>query len=177
MNTKIKKKKKFLKLNKMKIQSKYEDSDKCQETGKESTSQQLIFKIEDHLFLSGYQGAKNRCILKEKNIKHIINLTAHKCSNVHEDLVTHSSFSFADHENFNLNDHLDSVIDIIQEKVEAKENVLVHCQKGISRAPSIIMGFLIKKRNFTYEQSLKYVQKKNPKSYPNWGFLVHLQNL
>ena len=171
-------KKRFhLKLNKLKIQGNQEDSDKCQEIGNQSPIKKEIFQIEEHLFLSGYQGAKNLLLLKSQKISHIINLTAHKCSNIHQGLVQYSSFCFADNEKFDLSKHLEPVLEIIRNKILNGQTVLVHCQKGISRAPSVIMAFLIKDRGFSYDKALEFVQKKNPKAYPNFGFLTHLQRM
>ena len=171
-------KKRFhLKLNKLKIQGNQEDSDKCQEIGNQSPRKKEIFQIEKNLFLSGYQGAKNISLLKSQKISHIINLTAHKCPNIHEGMLQYSSFCFADNEKFDLSKHLEPVLEILRLQISKGETVLVHCQKGISRAPSVVMAFLIKDRGYSYEQALNFVQKKNPKAYPNFGFLTHLQRI
>ena len=154
-----------------------EDSDQCKQTGKDSVHKKSIFQIESHLFCSGYHSAQNKSLLQSYNISHIINLTAHKYKNLHEDIVTYSSFSFSDHENFDLTTQLPPVLEILNEKLSEHKNVLVHCQKGISRAPSVIMAFLIKHRQMTFDESLKFVQKQNPEAYPNLGFLMHLKSL
>jgi protein-tyrosine phosphatase len=171
------KKKRILKLNKKKIQANADESDQCKQTGNDSVKKKAIFQIETHLFCSGYHTAQNKQLLELNKISHIINLTAHKYKNLHEDIVSHSSFSFSDHENFDLTSRLQPVLDILKEKLSKKENVLVHCQKGISRAPSVIMAFLILHRQMTFEESLKLVQKQNPEAYPNLGFLMHLKKL
>ena len=171
------KKKRFLKLNKKKIQSTIDESDQCKQTGNDSVPKKLIFQIEKHLFCSGYHTAQNKHLLESHNISHIINLTAHKYPNAHKNLFTHSSFSFSDHENFDLTSKLDPVLQIMQDKISNNQSVLVHCQKGISRAPSVIIAFLIKFRNMSFEEALKMVQKHNPEAYPNLGFLMHLKSL
>ena len=170
-------KKKFLRLNKAKIQASMEDSDQCKQTGKDSPEKKIIFKIQKHLFCSGYQVAHNKTLLLNNQIKHVVNLTAHKYPNLHQDIVEHSSFCFSDHENFDLTKQLDPVLKILQREIESGNNVLVHCQKGISRAPSVIMAFLIKNQKMTFEESLKLMQKQNPEAYPNLGFLMHLKSL
>lgn len=172
-----KRKKKFLKLNKLKIQDTKEDSDKCKESGKESPTKPVIFQIEPNLFVSGFQGARDRNILKSHGINHVINLTAHKFHNSHGDLVKYSSFCFSDHENFDLTKELPPVLKVMEEEMEQGRKVLVHCQEGISRAPSVVMAFLIKKRGMSYTESLEYVRERNPKTEQNFGFLLHLKNL
>ena len=154
-----------------------DESDQCKQTGKDPRNGKAIFQIEEHLFCSGYQTAKKRDLLQTNKISHVINLTAHKYENLHGDIVTYSSFNFSDHENFDLTRSLKPVLAILKEKLSKKENVLVHCQKGISRAPSVIMAFLIRHRQMKYEDALKLVQTQNPEAYPNLGFLMHLKNL
>ena len=170
-------KRKFLKLNKAKIQSNLEDSDQCKQTGKDSPEKKILFQIQKHLFCSGYHVAHNRSLLIKHKIGHVINLTFHKYPNLHQDIVNHSSFCFSDHENFDLTKQLDPVLKILKEEIDKGRNVLVHCQKGISRAPSVIMAFLIKYQKMTFDESLKFIQKQNPEAYPNLGFLMHLKSL
>ena len=171
------KKRRVLRLNKKAILADNDESDQCKQIGNESTTQNTIFQIEEHIFCSGYKIANDRDILKSHNISHIINLTAHKYPNLNTDLVTFSSFNFSDDENFDLTIRLKPVLQILNDKIIEKKNVLIHCQKGISRAPSVIMAFLIKHRNMTFEESLKVVRAKNPKAYPNLGFLFQLKAL
>ena len=171
-------KKRFhLKLNKKKIQANQQDSGKAEETGYDSPVKKEIFEIEKHLYVSGYHAAKNMDLLLKKNITHIINLTAHKCKNVHDNVMRYSSFCFADNEKFDLSKHLAPVLNIIKKEIDNGKTVLIHCQKGISRAPSVVIAFLIKNRSFSYDKALEFVQKRNPKAYPNFGFLTHLQRL
>jgi len=39
-----------------------------------------------------------------------------------------------------------------------KGNVLVHCQKGVSRGSAIVIAFLIKKFQVGYYEALKFVK-------------------
>ena len=166
-----------LRLNKIKIQDVPEDSDKCPESGLQTRKHTPMHKVAPFLYMSGYKAAKNPQTLQASGIGHVVNLTAHKCPNLNPDLVSYSSFKFSDHANFNLVDKLDRVMEIIRNKVQMQENVLVHCQMGISRAPSVVIAYLIKFQGMDYNSALSLVQQKNPDAYPNLGFLMQLQTL
>lgn len=61
---------------------------------------------------------------------------------------------------------------------EPTNNVLVHCNQGVSRSASIIIGYLIQKKVFaTYQQAYEFVKQKRPKIMPNNGFIKQLNEL
>lgn len=53
---------------------------------------------------------------------------------------------------------------------------LVHCTKGISRSPAVVVGLLIM-LGLTFEQAFHYCYKKRPAAYPNVAFQVQLRHL
>lgn len=53
-------------------------------------------------------------------------------------------------------------------------NVLVHCHKGVSRSASFIIGYLMRKNEFTLEEALAHVQSCRPIVQPNSAFLEQL---
>ena len=54
------------------------------------------------------------------------------------------------------------------------ERIFVHCYKGISRAPSFVMGYCILYKKMSLEQSFELVRMKSPIVDPNAGFLIQL---
>lgn len=53
-------------------------------------------------------------------------------------------------------------------------NVLVHCHMGISRSAAIILGYLMKTKQWTLEKSLWVLKVKRPIVNPNPGFMDNL---
>jgi hypothetical protein len=66
---------------------------------------------------------------------------------------------------------------IINKAIEAKENILIHCEAGISRSSSVVIGHLILSRGFKAEDALKFVETSRPCIWPNRCFWNELKQL
>lgn len=55
--------------------------------------------------------------------------------------------------------------------------VLVHCNAGVSRSTSVVIGYLMNHQNFTFLQALGLVKNKRPCVQPNVGFINQLKKL
>ena len=127
--------------------------------------------------MSGYISASDIKILKNEKITHIINLTAHQCENLHNNYVSYSNFELSDNSNFDLMPIIQEITEIIYNKTNKGINVLVHCRMGVSRAPSIIIAFLIKQFRMDFHSAFDHVFQINSKISPNLGYLMQLQKL
>ena len=70
---------------------------------------------------------------------------------------------------------LDDCFSFIDEAVKNNGKVLVHCMAGISRSSSIVIGYLMKSNNMSFEEALEHVKKQRPATNPNSGFRDQLQ--
>jgi protein-tyrosine phosphatase len=50
----------------------------------------------------------------------------------------------------------------------------VHCAAGVSRSATIVIAYLIMKKNMTCEEALKFARSKRPIIDPNPGFISQL---
>ena len=57
----------------------------------------------------------------------------------------------------------------------SNKNVLVHCENGKSRAPTLIMAFLIRFFYVSFESAQNTILKSDPTVSPNFGFRVQLK--
>lgn len=55
--------------------------------------------------------------------------------------------------------------------------VLVHCNAGVSRSSSVVIGYLIRECFMSFEEALRAVKYKRPAVQPNAGFLRFLKTL
>jgi len=56
----------------------------------------------------------------------------------------------------------------------AKAGVLVHCHSGVSRAPSLILAWLMAVRGWSLSASLEWLKERRPQILPNNGFMRQL---
>ena len=140
-------------------------------------NQTKVYKINPNLFMSGYHSAADLKTLKQNQITHVINLTSQYCQNLHESFVSYSNFQLSDNSNFDLTPFLEEITKTIYQKIEQGQKVLVHCKMGVSRAPSVIIAFLIKQLRMDFYSAFNHVHQINSKISPNLGYLMQLQKL
>jgi protein-tyrosine phosphatase len=64
---------------------------------------------------------------------------------------------------------------IIEEGLSQNKKILVHCLMGLSRSPSIIVAYLMKKNSWSFDEAVKFVNSK--RTHPiniNLGFTYKL---
>lgn len=87
-------------------------------------------------------------------------------------LVTHASAG----ENKAHEQWFSHTFSFIQAALDANENVLIHCHGGISRSSTVLISYLMKEFDVTYEQALNYVQSRRSGVDPNEGFRAGLKD-
>ncbi|XP_044733129.1 dual specificity protein phosphatase 19 [Chrysoperla carnea] len=126
-----------------------------------------------------YVGSQDCCelsVLEKYNIKNILSIGI-------EPFCKYSNYCYKfveclDLPETNLIDILKlNCLSFIKRCLDEKENILVHCNAGCSRSPSIIIGFLIIELNYTFENAFELVKSKRPCIQINSGFLTQLKIL
>jgi hypothetical protein len=73
---------------------------------------------------------------------------------------------------------LKASIDFINSAFASNDGkVLVHCNAGVSRSTSVILGFLILERGYKFDEAYALVKAKRPCIQPNAGFMNQLRGL
>jgi len=135
-------------------------------------------RIIENLYLSSELCAHNLEILKNSNIKYILSICASQSlfENNTEYTITYLKYPQvidSDHQN---------IISIFQDcfnfidRSNSNERVLVHCNQGKSRSSTIVIAYLMKKFNWSYEVSYTYVKELRPYIQPNNGFIEQLKS-
>jgi len=62
----------------------------------------------------------------------------------------------------------------IQEAKEEGTSCLVHCKMGVSRSATVVLAYLMKEFNWTYEQTFQFTKQKRNCINPNDGFKQQL---
>ncbi|KAJ7699776.1 protein-tyrosine phosphatase-like protein, partial [Mycena metata] len=80
------------------------------------------------------------------------------------------SMDIRDTETVDIGPHLERACVWIEEALRRGEGVLVHCQQGVSRSPSIIIVYLICNHAMSYADAVAFVRCRCACVKPNSGF-------
>ncbi|XP_023328603.1 dual specificity protein phosphatase 3 isoform X2 [Eurytemora carolleeae] len=74
---------------------------------------------------------------------------------------------------YDISQHFNVAADFIQKIVGSEGKVLVHCVQGISRSATIVLAYMMMKKNLTIKESIDQV-KSIRSIAPNEGFMMQL---
>lgn len=72
-------------------------------------------------------------------------------------------------------DHLKSACDFIHNQIKQERYVLVHCQQGLSRSPSVIVAYLMNCKHMSLEDAIDLVRNKKKGALRTLNFEPCLQ--
>lgn len=131
-----------------------------------SRSRTMVTALLNFLYLGSKQDAKDLALLKELKITHILNVTPSRTKDpiagvpnffLNNDNFTYKRCAIFDSTSEDITSILDGCIAFI-EQGRLYGKVLVHCVKGVSRSASIVMGYLMKIKGFTYKEAYELVK-------------------
>lgn len=70
---------------------------------------------------------------------------------------------------------LKKAINYIEESINNNQNILVHCEQGVSRSVALVAGYIMKSFKWNVEKSIMFIQKARPNGLPNSSFLQQLK--
>lgn len=138
---------------------------------------EYMVEIVPQLYIADYQTVSRVAPLEMINADVVFNLVSHKCPNVGGARLTYENYELADTTAEDLLCVVDEIVDKIGAHIKQGRTVVVHCFKGISRAPSVIIAYLIRQERLQLELAFDLVKKKSPKVDPNAGFMMQLSSL
>ncbi|KAL5564852.1 hypothetical protein UlMin_028016 [Ulmus minor] len=136
--------------------------------------------ITNSLFIGGALAARSVFTLQNLKITHILCLCSNEIGqsdSQYPDLFEYKNFSISDNEDANISsifDEASSFIDYV-EKIGGK--VLVHCFEGRSRSATVVLAYLMLRKNFTLLEAWNTLKRVHRRAQPNDGFAKVLLNL
>ena len=70
--------------------------------------------------------------------------------------------------------YFDRAIDIIQKAKASEERVYIHCVLGVSRSSTIVLAYLMKCHEMSFDDALRFLKGKRKQVSPNFGFRLQL---
>ena len=129
-------------------------------------------KIMDNVYLGNEPASKDKKVLKEKGITHIL-VSAKFLAKHHPNEFTYHQLPLDDFPSQDL-------FPYIAEAVEFMKNakvVYVHCAAGISRSTSMVIAYLMIEKKMRYDEAFSFVRKRRSIISPNPGFVSQLRKL
>lgn len=135
-------------------------------------------EVMPHIFLGNAMDAADEHLMETNNIRYVLNLTC-KCPN---HFVKNSNFHYKQIE---IEDSCrEDIKSIVAEAIEFIElakadnsSVLIHCQGGVSRSPTITIAYLMYSKNLSLKDAYDFVKRRRPCIAPNLNFMGQLLEL
>jgi len=125
------------------------------------------------LYLSSQDPAVCNDILKKYDIRHILSIGV-SISEKYDNIQYHTC-DLLDLPESNILPSIKKCIDIIHANL--KENILVHCNAGVSRSPSIVIAYLMIIMKLSYDEAYNMVKRARNCIRPNDGFVKQLRSI
>eukprot|EP00037_Helgoeca_nana_P023953 m.251055 g.251055 ORF g.251055 m.251055 type:complete len:333 (-) comp26496_c0_seq1:2379-3377(-) len=130
----------------------------------------------ENLLLGGQKDADDLELLKKLGVSAVLNVTPDPPTHSHGPDICYKQLPILDTWHQNVSSYFDETFDFI-EAHRGKGSVLVHCRAGISRSPTIVMAYLMKKNNWTLDMTYSHVRQSRGIISPNLDFMGHLHEL
>lgn len=129
-------------------------------------------EIIEHLYI-GSQDCTAENILEKYAIKRVLSLGI----DVDTKEINHKYVPCLDLPETAIKPILSESLSFIHEAIDSKENVLVHCNAGVSRTSLVAIAYLMQYESMEYKQAYDFIKRKRPAIQPNAGFKQQLSRL
>lgn len=125
--------------------------------------------IFENIYLGSLEDAQDEKFIKANNIKIIIWLSDEQEKSFHSNNINFFNFKvedviFESNKLFNLCRVIYKILD------NNTDNIFIHCTQGVSRSPTVVLYYLMRKYNLKFQEALKFVKDKRNIVNPNIGF-------
>ncbi|XP_057811063.1 protein-tyrosine-phosphatase MKP1-like isoform X2 [Salvia miltiorrhiza] len=131
-------------------------------------------RILDHIYLGGDAIAKNREILRQRKITHVLNCVGFVCPEYFSNELEYKTLWLQDSPSEDITSILYDVFDYFEDIREQGGRVLVHCCHGVSRSTSLVIAYLMWKEGQSFDDAFQHVKAARGVTNPNVGFACQL---
>ena len=113
-------------------------------------------------------------LIRKHEIDLIINCSPESCKheNQMKQILNIIEYNIKDYGDFEYMSLFSEIIQQIEKNINENKKILIHCNKGISRAPTLVLAFIMIKLKKRFEDAFSYIRQIYPKADPNIGFVV-----
>ncbi|CAM8962043.1 hypothetical protein QQ045_003658 [Rhodiola kirilowii] len=131
-------------------------------------------KVAEHIYLGGDAVAKDRHILNQNGITHILNCVGFVCPEYFKADFAYRTLWLQDSPSEDITSILYDVFDYFEDVREHGGKVFVHCCQGVSRSTSLVIAYLMWREGQSFDDAFQYVKAARGIADPNMGFACQL---
>ncbi|GLT36657.1 hypothetical protein SLA2020_110200 [Shorea laevis] len=131
-------------------------------------------RIAEHIYLGSDAVAKNREILRQNGITHVLNCVGFVCPEYFKSDLVYKTLWLQDSPSEDITSILYDVFDYFEDVREQGGRVLVHCYQGVSRSTSLVIAYLMWREGQSFEDAFQFVKAARGVTNPNMGFACQL---
>ncbi|KAJ0558331.1 putative protein-tyrosine-phosphatase [Helianthus annuus] len=131
-------------------------------------------KVADHIFLGGDAVARDKSILKQHGITHVLNCVGFTCPEYFKENFVYRTLWLQDSPSEDITSILYDVFDYFEDVREQNGMVFVHCCQGVSRSTSLVIAYRMWREGQSFDDAFQYVKKARGIADPNMGFACQL---
>ncbi|XP_028323757.1 dual specificity protein phosphatase 19-like [Gouania willdenowi] len=131
--------------------------------------------IRPFLLLASQDAAHDTDTLRRHKVSHVLNV-AYGVSNPFPDQVVYRTLQILDLPDTQITSYLEECSSFIDQARQQDGVVMVHCNAGVSRSSSVVIGYLMLKEGLSFDDAYSQVKDARPSIRPNPGFYQQLQN-
>jgi len=131
-------------------------------------------QVTPFLFLGNMKDASDIEAMSRLGIDHVLNVTAVSPAYQMSSKITYKQLHAADNGYQNLKQYFDEAFEFIDKARNCGGSVLIHCQAGVSRSPTIAIAYLIKYFSMSMVEAYKFVKSRRSIISPNLNFMGQL---
>ncbi|XVE69079.1 hypothetical protein DITRI_Ditri09bG0121200 [Diplodiscus trichospermus] len=131
-------------------------------------------KVAEHIYLGGDAVARDREILKQNGITHVLNCVGFVCPEYFKADFLYRTLWLQDSPSEDITSILYDVFDYFEDVREQGGRVFVHCCQGVSRSTSLVIAYLMWREGQSFDDAFQYVKAARGIADPNMGFACQL---
>ncbi|XP_008301547.1 dual specificity protein phosphatase 19-like [Stegastes partitus] len=127
------------------------------------------------LLLASQDAAHDIDTLRRFKVSHVLNV-AYGVAELFPDQMVYKTLQILDLPDTDITAYLEECGSFIDQARDQGGVVLVHCNAGVSRSSSIVIGYLMLREKLSFDDAFSQVKLARPSIRPNPGFYQQLQN-
>lgn len=123
----------------------------------------ITYPVGSTIYLSGSEVVSEHLeAIRVRDIQVVLSFTVGFIPNLSIHHIRHHTFEIDDHPMVNIYSLFEQCYTIIMSAIQQRQNVLIHCQAGISRSVTILTSFFLTCLRCNPELIVPYIQRTKP---------------